>query len=206
MGERSTCWLSADTLDREAPGLPSGVAHLFPQVQIWRWLPVAQWLGPLAIFSVKGSESHTPAPELAGWRRPAAHPRRVSSGPAQGAGLWGLFLPTHPRGTGLIAWARGWAMPSMLRLPSEPLRLAQGLPGRKAVESHLLSPQVRIPPGIEPATWARTGMLSSHAKGRRPSGQGSGKGTGGGGWCSPPTLDMGGQARPALTSSCPAAG
>lgn len=66
MGERSTCWLSADTLDREAPGLPSGVAHLFPQIQIWRWLPVAQWLGPLAIFSVKGSESHTPGPGVSG--------------------------------------------------------------------------------------------------------------------------------------------
>ena len=83
------------------------------------------------------------------------------------------------------------------RLPSEPCgspRVSQ----EGGSGGHLASSQVRIPPGIEPATWARIGKLSSHAEGRPPSGRGSGNGTEGGGWCSPSHAGHG-SAGPACT-------
>lgn len=108
-GEQGTCWLSADTRDREAApsqalGQRSGVACLLSQVQISRWLLVAQRLGPFAIFSAKGSESHAPCPGVSGLEEACSAACRRYLGQPEGWGCGACSCPPTEE-TQLVAWA-----------------------------------------------------------------------------------------------------
>ena len=100
-GEQGTCWLSADTQDREV-ALSQALGRVcFPKFKSRVGSRLPSSLVPLQSFLQRAVRATPPALESVGWRRPAAQPAGHTWASPRG-GAAGPVPAYPPRGTGKL--------------------------------------------------------------------------------------------------------